>query len=112
MGNVFPAFLLWKSSNTSKWELGYFETMNLQLTKSCENSEQTSHILMVYGQHKAKYYCNIIATISLCEILIIIDNFSYHQTNTASKCVSVTESVRSFRSSTIVDDVVKKRFVI
>lgn len=48
---------------------------NLQFTKSCEKSEQTSHILIDLSQDLAKYYCNIIATVISCEILIIIDIF-------------------------------------
>lgn len=63
---------------------------NLQFTKSCENSEQTSHILNVLCRNLAKYYCNIIAAVFIFKILTIIDIFVSENEHCLG---NVTESV-------------------
>lgn len=80
---------------------------NLQFTKSCENSEQTSHILMVSSQSLLKYYSDVIAFTVFSEILTIIDIFRFRKRKLPQKCLGQNPF-----HSTIVELLSKSRLVL
>lgn len=80
---------------------------NLQFTKSCENSEQTSHILMILSQNLLKYYSDINAFTVFSEILIIIGIFRLRKRKLPQKC----HGQNPFHS-TIVELLSKLRLVL